>query len=90
MKQGRNQLGFLMQEVYRSGLLLNASRVEGGLQARYQDMLQLGTGRLWRRVAMGRSSDTDDEHNKSVYKVFVTYSTKVGEAIKGGQVIVQF
>jgi len=76
MNQARLDYGFVSQVVYESACLIDASRVEDAIQTRFQ-YLPFGTHRLWRCVAMGRSSDQSDVEEKRVYKVFITYSTQV-------------
>ena len=78
-KQARSE-GFESQIVFESAYLIDASRVEDAIQARFQH-LPLGTHRLWRHVAMGRSSNKNDVVEQQVYKVFLTYSTSVVEKL---------
>ncbi len=88
MNQGRYYLGFLSEIVYESGVLLNASRVEDAIQTKFDD-LPLGR-KLWRCVAKGKSSDKKDATEpKEVYKVFITYSTKVVDLLNKKQIKIQ-
>ncbi len=88
MGQARKHLGFQSQVVYESSALIDASRVEDEIQTRFQS-LPLGRKRLWRHVAMGRSSNQKDVTEPQVYKVFITYSTKVMNLLDSNEIIIQ-
>ncbi len=88
MKEAREDIGFHSQVVYEAGALIDASRVEDEIQTRFQS-LPLGRKRLWRHVAMGRSSNKKDATEPQVYKVFITYSTKVMNLLDSNEIIIQ-
>jgi len=80
--------GFCSQCVYQSSLLLDVTAVEAAMQRKLH-FLNLGSQRLWRCVAMGRKSNKSDVEGKEIYKVFVTYSTRVTEFLDSGEWIIQ-
>ena len=88
MKTAEDDFGFQSQFLYKNSLLLNASLLEDCLQENFNDLV-LGSRKLWRCVAKGKSSDKEDVEEKNVYKVFITYSTKVVEALKKGTMKIQ-
>ena len=81
MKTARDKYGFRSRVVYESSILLNASGIEDAIQTHFKS-LPLGSRRLWRWIAKGKSSDKADVEEKEIYKVFITYSTQVVEELE--------
>jgi hypothetical protein len=72
MKDARDDFGFVSESVFQSPYLLDVTRVEEVIQREFHH-LKLDH-RLWRCVANGKSTDKEDIHNDSIYKVFITLS----------------
>ena len=89
MAAARRDLGFSSEVVYESSLLLNAARIEEGLQLRYHKKLPLGV-RLWRVPGAGKGSNKEDLNEQNIYKVFITHSTMVCKAIVDKNVKIEF
>ena len=80
--EATKELGFKAEVVYQSDVMLNVTEVEAALQQHFQSR-DLGTERLWRCVAMGQQSNVADvTEGTNIYKVFITYSYDVPDAIE--------
>ena len=81
-----DQFGFCYEEVYFSSYLGNALILEAMLQQQFNG-LALGYRRLWRR-----STDSPCHCNPDkvgVHRVFLTWSTKVHQAVVAGPMIIK-